>query len=318
VDPIHSNVATGNITNLADEFESCGNDEKKLNESLIRFCSSVIVKEVQTLKSEVQTLKSEVEILKRSLEEEKEARKAGDALGGEAVLQVQAILELEGKQRATSESKLKGQFKSAFSSLYDEVSNLKRGTRDVGTSKDFQTLDREIRHRFDELSKLVQINQRNTHEHNSARLSEIMRRLEDECEKRQMEIMSIHQELTTLSESRLAHVNQRNTYEHYSARLSEIVRRLEDEREERQTEVRSIHQELTTLAEQTEEEASQLWEALQSHHHDIMIEEIQAMVNKAGTKSPRTPRKTHSNHPGKSSITTGRGKLCQTDGKGAH
>jgi len=95
-------------------------------------------------------------------------------------------------------------------------------------------------------------------------LSEIMRRLEDECEKRQMEVMSIHQELSTLSESELA-------------QLSEIMRSLEDESEERQMEVRSIHQELTTLAEQTklclEEETSHLWEALHSHHHDIIFGE---------------------------------------------
>merc|ERR550537_1953603 len=40
----------------------------------------------------------------------------------------------------------------------------------------------------------------NAHEHSSARLSEIMRRFEDEREERQIEVRSIHQELTTLSE----------------------------------------------------------------------------------------------------------------------
>merc|ERR1712064_154806 len=80
----------------------------------------------------------------------------------------------------------------------------RREARDAGTSHDFRTfrleLDREIRHRFDELSTSVHMNQRNTHEHNSARLSEIMRRFEDEREERQMEVRSIHQELATLSE----------------------------------------------------------------------------------------------------------------------
>merc|ERR1712007_79226 len=248
-----SNVVTGNIT---EEFERKGNDEKKMDESLIRFCSSVIV-------ADVQALKAEVEILKRSLEEEKEARRTGDALGGEAVLQLQAFLELEGKQRVASESKLEGQFskfegqfQSVLSKLYDEVSDLRREARDIGTSHDFRTLrlelDREIRHRFEELSKSV-------------------------------------------------HMNQRNTNDHSSARLSEFMRRLEDEREERQMEVRSIHQELTTLSEQTilslEEEASRLWEAFHSHNHDIIIKDknsnevgnvqVQAVANKAGAKSPR-------------------------------
>merc|ERR1712007_81373 len=106
------------------------------------------------------------------------------------------------------------------------------------------------------------------------------------CEKRQMEVMSIHQELTT---------------------LSEIMRRLEDEHEERQMEVRSIHQELTTLAEQTrlclEEETSHLWEALHSHHHDIIIEDNDNS-NQVGVKSSRTLRKIQPHQSGKSSSFT--------------
>jgi len=211
---------------------------------------------------------------------------------------VQAILELEGKQCVTSQSKLKGPFQAALFSLYDEVSDLKGETCDISTANDFRTLrlelDREIRHRFEELSKLVDMNQSNIHEHNSARLSEIMRRLEDECEKRQMEVMSIQQELTTLSESKLA-------------QLSEIMRRLEDEREERQVEVRSIHQELTTLAEQTrlclQEETSHLWEALHSHHHDIIIED-KDNSNQVGVKSLCTPRKIQPHQSCKSSSFT--------------
>jgi len=277
VDAIRSNVVTGNI-------ERYTNDERQTDESLIRSCSSAIV-------ADVQALRSEVEILKRSLEEEKEARRTGDALGGEAVLQLQAILELEGKQRVTSESKLEGQFsklegqfQSVLSKLYDEVSDLRREARDIGTSSDFRTfrleLDREIRHRFEELSKSVHMNQRNAHEHSSARLSEIMRRFEDEREERQMEVKSIHQELTTLSE---------------------------------QTKI------------SLEEEASHLWEALHSHNHDIIIEDenssqvgnvqVQAVADKAGFKSTH---KIQPNHSCKSSMTTSCSKLHQTDGKGTH
>jgi len=274
VDAIRSNFVRGNIT---EEFERNGNDEKKMDESLVRFCSSVIV-------ADVQALKAEVEILKRSLEEEKEARRTGDALGGEAVLQLQAFLELEGKQRVASESKLEGHFQAVLSSVHDEVFDLRRGVRDIGTSNDFRTLrlelDREIRHRFEELSKSV-------------------------------------------------HMNQKSTQEPISTRLSEIMRYLEDEREERQIEVKSIHQEITTLSEHTslslEEEASRLWEALHSHNHDIIIEgdnanqvgnaQIQSMASKAGLKPPR---KIQLNQSGTSLMTTGRSKLHQTDGKGAH
>merc|ERR1712107_306619 len=196
----------------------------------------------------------------------------------------QAFLELEGKQRVASESKLEGQYQAVLSSVYDEVSDLRRGVRDMGTSNDFRTLrlelDREIRHCFEELSKSV-------------------------------------------------HMNQTNAHESSLARLSEILRRVEDEREERQREVKSIHQEIITIAEQTslslDEEASRLWEALQSHNHDIIMDgdnsslvgnvQIQSMANKAGIKPPRKIQLKQSLN---SSMTTSRSKLHQTDGKGAH
>merc|ERR1712063_227804 len=187
-------------------------------------------------------------------------------------------------EHATSQSKLEGQFQAVLSSLYDEVFDLRRAVRDMGTSNDFRTLrleiDREIRHCFEELSKSVRMNQTNTHESSLAR-------------------------------------------------LSEILRRVEDEREERQMEVKSIHQEIITLAEQTnlslDEEASRLWEALQSHNHDIIMDgdnssqvgnvQIQTLANKAGIKPPRKIQLKQSFN---SSMTTSRSKLHQTDGKGAH
>merc|ERR1712007_108320 len=269
-----SNVVTGNIT---EEFERNGNDEKKMDESLIRFCSSVIV-------ADVQALKAEVEILKRSLEEEKEARRTGDALGGEAVLQLQAFLELEGKQRVASESKLEGHFQSVLSSVYDEVFDLRRGVRDIGTSNDFRTLrvevDREIRHRFEELSKSLHMNQMNTQEPSSARLSEIIRRLEDEREERQMEVKSIHQEITTLSE-------------HTNLSLEEEASRLWE----------ALHSHNHDIIIEGD------------NSNQVGNSQIQSMANKAGMKPPR---KIQLNQSGTSLMTTSRSKLHQTDGKGAH
>merc|ERR1719152_182952 len=111
------------------------------------------------------------------------------------------------------------------------------------------------------------------------------------------------------------------------------MQRLEDERDERQMEARSIHEELTTLVEQTslclEEEASRLWEALHSHNHDIIIEDnnnsnqisnvqIQAMVNTAGVKSPRTPRIIQPIQSNTPPLTKIRGMLHQADGQGAY
>jgi len=112
-------------------------------------------------------------------------------------------------------------------------------------------------------------------------------------------------------------------------RVRKQVERLQYEREERQREVKSIHQEIITLAEQTnlglDEEASRLWEALQSHNHDIIMDgdnssqvgnvQIQSLANKAGIKPPRKIQLKQSLN---SSMTTSRSKLHQTDGKGAH
>lgn len=55
-----------------------------------------------------------------------------------------------------------------------------------------------------------------------------------------------------------------------------LLQRLEDERIERQMEDESMHKLLNQLAEQTsvalKGEATRLWEALQTHNHDLMIE----------------------------------------------
>jgi len=247
-----------------------------MGESLVRYCSSVLV-------ADMQTLKSEVEILKRSLEEEKEARRTGDALGGEAVLQLQAILELEGKQRVTAESKLEGQYQSVLTSLYDEVSDLRRVAREIGTN-DFRTLrlelDREMRHRFEELSKSVHMNQRSTHEHSSARLAEIMRRLEDEREERQMEVRSIHEELTALSEQ--TNLNLEEEASHLWEALHS-------------------HNHDIIIGEDNSNQFGNV--------------QIQAMADTAGAKSTC---KIQPNQSGKSPMTTSPSKLYQTDGKGAH
>merc|ERR1712007_81076 len=71
----------------------------------------------------VKALKAEVAILKRFFEEEREARKTGDSVNGEAILQLQTILEFEKKQRSASESKLGQHFEAVMSS---ELANLKQ------------------------------------------------------------------------------------------------------------------------------------------------------------------------------------------------
>merc|ERR1712137_1030608 len=82
---------------------------------LVRVCHAVLA-------SEVKALKADINVLKRSLDEEKEARKFGDSLSGEAILQLQTALELDLTQHLTSENRLRQHFEAEISR---ERSNLK-------------------------------------------------------------------------------------------------------------------------------------------------------------------------------------------------
>jgi len=233
-----STVDSDVVTGHNEEIEK--REHKAWDDNRVRLCSTVIV-------AEVQALKAEVEILKRSFEEEREARKTGDSLSGEAVLQLQTVLEFERKQRSMSQSKLEQHFEAIMN---NEISNLKQTleskishqvSRDVSSSNDLRALrmelDREIKNRFGDLE----------------------RRFEDSSHKFEELGRSIDQ-------------ISRNTYE---SGMSDIMHGLHDERAERQMEDKAMHQLLTSLAEQTnialEEETSRLWEALRTHNHDVMI-----------------------------------------------
>merc|ERR1712137_1378722 len=95
--------------------------------------------------------------------EEREARKTGDSLSGEAVLQLQTVLEFEKKQRSVSHSQLEQHFEAIMS---NEMSTLKQTlesrishqtSHDISSITDLRTprmeLDREINNRFGELDR---------------------------------------------------------------------------------------------------------------------------------------------------------------------
>jgi len=256
-------------------------EHKAWDDNRVRLCSTVIV-------AEVQALKAEVEILKRSFEEEREARKTGDSLSGEAVLQLQTVLEFERKQRSMSQSKLEQHFEAIMS---NEMSNLQQTleskishqvSRDVSSITDIRTLrmelDREIKNRFGELD----------------------RRFEDSSHKFEELGRSIDQ-------------ISRNTHE---SGMSEIMHGLNDERAERQMEDKAMHQLLTSLAEQTnialEEETSRLWEALRTHNHDVMIGNsdeggkkcVQVQVTNNGGYTQKSPRMIQVNQRGFTYVPT--------------
>merc|ERR1712063_15858 len=99
-------------------------EDKVVDATRARLCHTVLV-------SEVKALKAEVNILKRSLGEEEEARKFGDYLSGEAILQLQSALELDLTQHLTSENKLRQVFEAEMS-------------REMSDSK--QTLENKLSH----------------------------------------------------------------------------------------------------------------------------------------------------------------------------
>jgi len=205
-------------------------------------------------------------------------------------LQLQTVLELEGKQRVASTDKFEEHFRSVLSRLFDETSELKKAMlsqqvpRDIGSTNEFRTLrmelDREMKRRFDELDRCL--------DDTNHRFEETNRRFED-----------FNHRFEELGRS----MNQisRSTHE---PGMSEMARRLNDECAQRQMEDNAMHQLLTTLAEQTnialEEEVSRLWEAIRTHNHDVMIDgadqpgqksvQIQALASNGGFtgKSPRT------------------------------
>lgn len=199
------------------------NESRKMDESVVRLCSSVVV-------ADVQALKTEVEIMKRSQLEEVEARKTGDALSGEAVLQLQSVVELEGKQRGAAVSRLEEQFQACLNSLYAEIQDLRRALEGKGSGvlgDNFHTeVQREVRNCVHEFGG------------------------------------------------------------------NELAKQLAAEQEERKMEDKSMHQLLAKLAEQTnlalEEESSKIWEAIQSHNHDVILDAGGAPGSAIGNISVQT------------------------------
>jgi hypothetical protein len=178
------------ITKHMVEMES--SEDKVVDATRARLCHTVVL-------SEVKALKTEVNLLKRSLDEEKEARKFGDSLSGEAILQLQTALELDLTQHLTSENKLRQHFEAEIS---QETSNFKEtlektlSQNDI-VSKDLRAfrveLDREFRSQFEQFDRRFQEAQYKFKNLTNAVLStnihesEIMRKVSDERVECQLE-----------------------------------------------------------------------------------------------------------------------------------
>jgi hypothetical protein len=154
----------------------------------VRLCPTLLV-------SEVKALRAEVNILKRSLEEEKESRKFGDYLSGEAIWQLQSALQLDLTQHLTSENNLRQHFEAE---MLREMSNSKqtlenRLSHHEIVDKELRAfrveLDREFKHQFEQFDRRFEEAQHKFKNLTSAVLSksahasgisEAMQRLNDE------------------------------------------------------------------------------------------------------------------------------------------
>jgi len=165
--------------------------------------------------SEVKALRAEVNILKRSFEEEKEARKFGDYLSGEAILQLQTALELDLTQHLTSENNLRQHFEAEMSR---EMSNSKqtlekRLSHHEIVDKDLRAfrleLDREFKRRFEQFDRRFEEAQHKfknlsnavlSKSKHASGISEAMPRLNDECVDYQSEFITKPQKVTSVDE----------------------------------------------------------------------------------------------------------------------
>jgi len=230
-------------------------EKHMLDEHRVRLCSSLVV-------SEVQALKTEVEFLKRSLEEEAQARITGDALNGEACMQLQAVLQFEGQCPS-------GDVEEQLKRLSEEISDLRLG------------LEAEVLVRLQGDEKLEK---RLLPLQSSSADSLHSLRIEIEHEARQRTI-----EFDRLRNSVTAAMHDTN-----SDAVTKHQELLERERSQRQTEDQSLHQLIST-------EASRLWEALHTHNHDVIIEgktshdvssmKVQPLTKSAGLHSSVHPRR---------------------------
>jgi len=227
-----------------------GSEEQLMEDSRIHLCSSVVT-------SEVQCLKSEVELLKRSLEEEIQARKTGDALNGEACMQLQAVLELEQQQRAQLATNIDDHVNGAITKLSAEISDQRLA------------LDAEVHVRVQGHEKLES--------HFQSGSADSFRALRNEVEE---EIKQRTADIERLRNSLQVEVAMRATsterWTEFANKIDNLAESIRAEKTERQMEERSLQQLITTLAEQTnlaiEEESTGIWDALHSHNHDVSLE----------------------------------------------
>jgi len=232
------------------EVHRRGSEEQLMEDSRIHLCSSVVT-------SEVQCLKSEVELLKRSLEEEVQARKTGDALNGEACMQLQAVLELEQQQRAQLATNIDDHVNGAITKLSAEISDQRLA------------LDAEVHVRVQGHEKLESHFQSGSADSFRALRNEV----EQEIKQRTADIERLRNSLQVEVATRATSTER---WSEFAKKIDDLTESIRAEKAERQMEERSLQQLITTLAEQTnlaiEEESTGIWDALHSHNHDVSLE----------------------------------------------
>merc|ERR1712137_935683 len=210
----------------------------------------------------------------------------GDALNGEACMQLQAVLELEQQQRAQLATNIDEHVNGAIMKLSGEISDQRLA------------LEAEVHVRLQGHEKLES--------HFQAGSADSFRALRNEVEH---EIKQRTADFERLRNSLQVEVAMRETsaeiWTEFANKIDTMAESIRAEKTERQIEERSLQQLISTLAEQTNiaigEESTGLWDALHSHNHDVILEnhgthqlgsvQVQSMTQLSGlqqnTKSSR-------------------------------
>jgi len=215
--------------------------------------------------------------LKRSLDEESNARKTGDVLSGKACWQLQAVLDLEGKQRAAVEVRLEDQLKAGLAdfehkiidlagALREENADLRRRAQCVGVPIDGVkfTPNHHATHSDleDKVREICQVLDMEASERRASdddilqRLGELSLKLEQECGNRELvdtntraQIMCWREELTAETASRVEEdAKMRHSFQQTEDFITEKMSKIVNEHEGFNQEINQIKHRINDLS----------------------------------------------------------------------
>lgn len=256
--------------------------DEALGKSLHTFSDSLS----DTLDSALDSVYKNLDLVKAAIEGEALSRKDGDAVRGEACLNLQALLEVEEKQRESATKKLEEELKKQGASFGEQI---RKQDRIVGDRIRMQ--ERTVTEKMKQQERLVeeqirqqeravedQFRTQETTSHMSlrnglggleARVNELSTGFRDELQRE-----AKRRETAETAATQLAglHSKEIGGGLDFTGLRSVVESSLGRERLERQNEDVRLHEYIATQNEGWEQETQKLWEALGSHTHNLRVE----------------------------------------------